>query len=239
MFGYKSSGDQFITLWSIPSLQLSVQIDLELVDFKDGRPTPWSQFSHGSPWEDLSLGIKGLFQKYLLRSFQARTAKDVLIKAKTSKGKDKVIRKSHLAFSLKGLRVRMTPVLDIQGNQTFENGLPVYVENDSATSVYITDLDVLFASFFGVKGSTEEIDQMSSFVGLIKLMKKYMNKADQKKVLDGFVNLLWGKGSQSLVRGDLRADYDTKLVAFNYITNELSLGSIDEYRSLISDFYQN
>lgn len=236
--GYKPSGDQFITLWTVPELGISVQVDLEMVDFKDGRPTPWSAFSHGAPWEDLSVGIKGVFQKYLLRAFQARTAKDVLIRAKSSRGKDKVIRKSNLAFSLKGLRVRMTPVLDDQGNQTFKNGMPVYDEIDSAKSDYITDFDVLFTSFFGVKGSKAEVEQMSSFVGLVELMKKYMSQSDQKKVVNGFANILWEKGAQGLVRGDPRADYDTKIVAFNYITKELGIGSVDDYDSLISSYYQ-
>lgn len=236
--GYKPSGDQFITLWTIPSLGISVQVDLELVDFENGKPTPWSAFSHGSPWEDLSLGIKGVFQKYLLRAFQARTAKDVIIRAKTPRGKDKVIRKSDLAFSTKGLRVRMTPVLDVQGNQTFKNGMPVYDEVDSATADYITDLDVLFTSFFGAKGSKAEVEQMSSFVGLIGLMKKYMSQTDQKKVLDGFVNVLWERGAQGLVRNDPRADYDTKIRAFDYITKELGIGSIDEFEALINSYYK-
>lgn len=235
--GYKPSGDQFITLWTIPSLGISVQVDLELVDFKDGRPTPWSTFSHGSPWEDLSMGIKGVFQKYLLRAFQARTAKDVLIRAKSPRGKDKIIRKSDLAFSLKGLRVRMTPVLDIQGNQVFKNGMPVYDEVDSATADYITDLDVLFTSFFGVKGNKAEVEQMGSFVGLVGLMKKYMSQTDQKKVLDGFANVLWEKGAQGLVRGDPRADYDTKIRAFDYITKGLGIGSIEDFDSLIKSYY--
>ena len=60
--GYKPSGDQFITLWTLPSLGISVQVDLELVDFENGKPTPWSSFSHGSPWADLSRGTKGVSQ---------------------------------------------------------------------------------------------------------------------------------------------------------------------------------
>lgn len=235
--GYKPNGDQFLTIWTIPSLGLSVQVDLELVDFKDGKPTPWSSFSHSSPWEDLTNGIKGVFQKYLLRSFQARTAMDVLIKAKTSRGKDKTIKKSELAFSLKGLRVRMKPVLDNEGNQVFEKGMPVYVELDSKGADYITDLDVLFASFFGVKGTKKEIDLMGSFIGLIELMKKYMTRSEQKKVVDGFADVLWEKGSQGLVKGDPRSDYDTKLIAFNYITKELGMKSAEQYESLIKSFY--
>lgn len=237
--GAKPSGDQFITLWTVPAFGINVQIDMELVSFHNGKPTPWSSFSHGSAWEDLKLNIKGVFQKYLLRSFQARTAKDVIIQPKTARGKEKVIRKSEHAFSLKGLRVRMTPVLNAQGEQVFKNGMPVYTENDSATADYITDLDVLFASFFGVKGSKAEVDMMGSFAGLVALMKKYMTKSEQKQVLDGFANVMFEKGAQGLVRGDPRADYDTKMIAFKYIVNQLGLGKIEDYQPMIDTYYKS
>lgn len=237
--GYKPSGDQFITLWTVPSLNnINIQVDLELVAFKNGKPTPWAQFSHSSAWDDIKTGIKGVFQKYALRALQARTARDVIIQPKTSRGKEKVIRKSDLAFSLKGLRVRMTPVLDVQGNQVYKNNMPVYIETDSKTSEYITDFDVLFSSFFGVKGSPAEIKKMESFVGLIDLLKLHVNKTDQKKVLDGFVNILWEKGAQGLVRGNSQEDYQTKLVAFNIMATSLGFGDIEQYRSIVDSYYK-
>lgn len=237
--GYKPSGDQFITLWNIPTLNnINVQVDLELVAFVNGKPTPWSSFSHSSAWDDIKTGIKGVFQKYLLRSFSARTARSVLIQANTPRGKDKIITKSDLAFSLKGLRVRMVPVLDSQGNQLYKNDMPVYKETDSKTAEYITDFDVLFSSFFGAKGTPTEIKQMESFNGLIGLMKKYMNKVDQKKVLDGFVNVLWEKGAQGLVRGNPQEDYQTKMAAFNIIADSLGMNDIEKYRPIIDAYYK-
>lgn len=107
--GYKPSGDQFITLWTITTLGINIQIDLELVSFLNGVPTPWSMFSHSSAWDDMKEGIKGVFSKYLMRAIQAKSAKNVIVRSKT--GKEKIINKSELAFSLKGLRVRMEPIL--------------------------------------------------------------------------------------------------------------------------------
>lgn len=236
--GAKQSGSQFITLWTVPEFGITVQIDMELVDFHFGKPTPWSSFSHGSAWEDLKLGIKGVFQKYLLRAFQARTAKDVIIQPKTLRGKEKVIRKSELAFSLKGLRVRMTPVLNDIGEQVFKNGMPVYTEIDSTTAEYITDLDVLFASFFRTKGSGAEVAMMGSFAGLVDLMSKYMAKIEQKQVVDGFANVMFAKGAQGLVRGDPKADYNTKMIAFKYIVSKLGIGRIEDYQPMINEYYK-
>jgi hypothetical protein len=132
----------------------------------------------------------------------------------------------------------MTPVLDDNNNQIFKNGLPVYDEIDSATADYITDLDVLFTLFFGIKGNKVEVEQMNSFVGLIGLMKKYMSPTDQKKVVDGFVNILWEKGAQGLVRDDPEADYDTKIRAFDFITKELGIRTIDNYETVINRYYK-
>lgn len=235
--GYKPSGDQFITLWTILSLGISVQVDLELVDFKDGKPTPWASFSHGSPWEDLSLGIKGVFQKYIFRSLQHRKAKDILILPKTSKGKEKIIHSGELAFSLKGIRYKIEPVLDEQGNHLIKNGMYVYKELDSKDSEYITDLELIFQMTFNKDPSKDDITKMASFVGVIDLIVKNFNELEQKKVLDAFANLLWEKGAQGLVRGDPRADYDTKIVAFNYFITATNVGKLDDYSALIKNYY--
>lgn len=235
--GFKRT-DQFITLWKVEELGINVQVDLELVTFKDGKPTKWSQFSHSSAWDDIKEGIKGVFQKYLMRAFQARSAHDVIIQPKTARGKEKVIRKSDVAFSLKGLRQRLEPVLDSQGNHVYKNGMPVYTELDSATADYITDFDILFSSFFGVDGTKQDIAQMDSFVGLIGLMKKYMSSSDQKKVVDGFANILWEKGAQGLVRADPTADFNTKIVAFKYLVSQVG-GSVKDYQPMIDSYYKS
>jgi hypothetical protein len=237
--GFKPSGEQFITLWTVPKFGINVQIDLELAKFKNGKPTPWSNFSHSSAWDDIQLGIKGVFQKYIIRAFQVRSAKDVIILPKTARGKEKILRKSDLAFSLKGLRVRMMPVLDAQGNQTFKNGMPIYSEVESSTADYITDFDVIFASFFGVQGTKGEIKQMESFAGLIELMKKHMNRVEQKMVLDGFVDVLFEKGAQALMRGDPTGDYDTKMVALRYLASQIGETDLSQYQDKIDTYYKN
>ena len=234
--GFKPSGDQFITLWTVPSLGISVQVDMELVDYSNGKPTPWSQFSHSSAWDDMTQGIKGLFKIYLFRSIQHIKSKDVIIQPKTSRGKEKIIHSAELAFSLKGLRYKIKPVLDYQGNQISKNGMLVYSEIDTSESTYITDFELIFKMIFGQTASQEEIKQMNSFIGLVSLIKRYLNEDEQKKVLQGFIQLLWGKGAQGLVRGDPRSDYDTKIVALNYLTSQFGV-DID-FDDLMRQYYQ-
>lgn len=237
--GYKSSGDQFITLWTIPKLDISVQVDLELVDFQNGKPTPWATFSHSSPWKDMSQGIKGVFQKYIMRSLQHRVARDVIIQPKTAKGKEKIIHSSDLAFSLKGIRYKIKPVLDTQGNQVIKNGMYVYQELDSKGAEYITDLDLIFKMSFGKNALFGDIEKMSSFVGIVEIINRYFNNSDKGKIVDAFVNLLWDKGAQGLTRGDPRSDYDSKIKAFDYLTKELGVGSLDQFQDKIDSYYKS
>lgn len=234
--GSKPSGDQFITLWTVPAFNINVQIDMELVDFHNGKPTPWSSFSHGSAWEDLKLGIKGLFKIYLFRSIQHTKSKDIIIQPKTHKGKEKIIHSAELAFSLKGLRYKIRPVLDDQGNHLSKNGMLVYTEIDTSESTFITDFELIFEMIFGKPAAKEEIERMKSFNGLVALVKQYMNKTEQEKILQGFIELLWGKGAQGLVRGDPIADYDTKIIALEYLSNQL--GVILPFHDRTSQYYK-
>ena len=122
--GHKCSSNQIITIWKHIHTKINIQIDFELVDFDNNKPTEWSQFSHSSSWDDIKYGIKGVFQKYIFRAFQALTVKDVLILPKTNRGKEKILRQSEYAFSLNGLRLRMVPVYK-DGFQVYKDGFQV------------------------------------------------------------------------------------------------------------------
>jgi hypothetical protein len=233
--GFKRT-DQFVTLWKLIDPAINVQIDLELVAFDSGRPTAWSQFSHSSSWEDLKLGIKGLFKIYLFRSIQHTKSKDIIIQPKTHKGKEKIIHSAELAFSLKGLRYKIRPVLDDQGNHLSKNGMLVYTDIDTSESTFITDFELIFEMIFGKTATKEEIERMKSFNGLVSLVKQYMSKTEQEKILQGFIELLWGKGAQGLVRGDPIADYDTKIIALEYLSNQL--GVILPFHDKTNQYYK-
>lgn len=237
--GYKPSGDQYITLWNVPELDINVQIDLELVSFQDGKPTPWSQFSHGSPWDDMKEGIKGVFHKYIWRAVQHRSARDILIQAKSARGKDKIIHSSDLAFSLKGMRYKIEPVLDDQGKHVIKDNMYVYRELDSKTAEYITDLNLIFTMSFDKNPVKDDIQKMKSFVGVIELINRYFNNNNKLKILNSFANLLWDKTAQGLVRGNPKEDYSTKIIAFNTLSSRLNVGNIEKYQLLINDYYKN
>lgn len=211
--GYKSSAGQFITLWAFDKPKINVQIDMELVDFAEGRPTEWSQFSHSSDWADMKEGIKGVFQKYLLRAMTTKTLREIIV----LKGKKEVPTKTtttDLAFSVgQGLRQKLAPVMDGDKHRTVD-GLQVYKEIPTKESTYINDLKIMFEVLFGVAPKAVELEMFGSFVGGLQLVKKHFSSTEQQKVVDGFAFTLWGPSGQGLYRGNPELDQVEKMAAF-------------------------
>jgi hypothetical protein len=152
LIGHKNSAGQSISLWYFDKHKINVQIDLEYVDFANGVPTDWSQFSHSSDWSDIKAGIKGAFHKYAMRALTSKTLRDIII----LKGKKEVptkIKATDLAFSVtQGLRTKIEPVT-IDGKHQHKDGLQVYREIPTKSSSYTNYLNVqrcavLFLSFY-------------------------------------------------------------------------------------------
>lgn len=235
--GHKYSAEQYITLWKTDFGQ-TVQIDFELVEYINGKPTPWSTFSHSSAWNDLELGIKGVFSKYLLRSLTAKSSKDIIL----LKGKKQVPIKTHstdYVASLKGIRNRIQPVMDGSSQRYLEN-LPVYTEIPSASAKYFTDMEIFFNILFGVKPTDTDLKDVNSFIGMIEIIKRYIkDRNEQQKILNKFVELLFGSDAQSLYRGRAGRlqDFREKTVALRYICKELNF-SWTQYLTTIKTYYR-
>lgn len=238
LVGFKKSAGQYISLWTIEELGINVQVDFELVDFSGGKPTPWSKFSHSSSWNDIQLKIKGVFHKYLLRALDARNLAEVIV-LKGKKQTPKKIKATELAFSVqKGLRKKLSPVVDDEGKQRYEGGLPVYTEIATKDSEYITDLEVMYRTFFNEIPSSQELKQFDSFSGLVSLVKRNYQKSDWGKIVDGFVHTLFGAGAQGIYRGDPEKDYKEKMIALNYICKELAIDA-RQYDDNATQYYKS
>lgn len=239
LIGYKSSGGQYISLWKLPKFEINVQLDFELVEYDSaGNPSPWSQFAHSSAWDDLKAGIKGVFSKLLYSSLTAPKSKDMIIKAKTSRGKDKIINKSEMSFSVTtGLRNKFSPILDSSGEHVYENGLPTYTELTTAQSNNRTDLTQIFNIFFEKIPNAAELKQMSSFIGTLELIKKYM-PSDTNKIADKFADKLWGVSAQGLYKGDPGRDLAEKSTALSILCDEFGINQ-KKYDSQKIDYYKN
>jgi hypothetical protein len=240
LIGFKTSANQHISLWRLDKFNMNVQIDLELVDYgADGKPTPWSQFSHSSSWDDLKTGLKGVAHKYLMQSLNAPKLHDLVIKAKTSRGKDKTMKSSVMTFSVThGYRQRLEPVKNEKGEHVHINGLPAYHELSTAESKGITDLTQIFRAYFDREPTQQDMKDMGSFIGLEKLILRHFDKKEQEVIVDDFIKRLWGPGAQGLYRGDKERDYQEKLVMAKRILQTFG-GSLDKYQPMIETYYKS
>lgn len=235
--GYKSSAGQFITLWQVDGL--NIQLDFELVDFSNGSPTEWSQFSHSSSWEDIEEGIKGVFHKYALRALSTMNLRDVII-LKGKKQTPKKITTTDLAFSVqRGLRQKIEPVYDERGNQQVMDGLFVFREIPSSESDYITELRSMFKIFFNTTPSSKELNEFGSFIGILNLVDHYWSTDKKRNFHKGFANTLWGQGAQALVRGSANEDYKFKMTAYQKLINALGLKETSTVKDWRKSYYES
>lgn len=237
--GFKKSVGQLITLWKFADPGINIQIDLEFVDFKEGKPTEWSQFSHSSTWEDMQAGVKGAFAKFLMRALTTRSLKEiVLLKGKTEKPVKMM--STDMAFSVaNGLRVKIEPVMDGKKQREMD-GLPVYKEIPVAASTYINDMATIFRLQFGKEPTPSELKDLNSFVGGASLVKKYFDKKGQAVLLEGFVMSIFGKSAQPMYRGNPELDKKEKMVALEKLESILGIKyNRSSLKKMQNDFYRN
>lgn len=238
LIGFKTSAGQHISLWKLNDPEINIQIDLEMVDFENDAPTEWSQFSHSSDWEDMTKGVKGVAHKYLMRALDAPKLRDVIIKAKTARGKDKEVKSSETAFSVThGVRQKLKPVLDDNGKHLKIDGKLAYHELSTADSKGDTNLPNIFKAYFGRTPTPSELRKMGSFMGLISLINAHFNTADKKKIAEGFARTLWGPGAQGLYKGDPQRDAEEKNGMMKVLLDEL--GVKDSFDDMRKTFYEN
>lgn len=241
MIDFKKSSDQYITLWTSIKYNINIQVDFELVAFDDkGDPTSWSRFSRSSAWSDMEAGIKGVAHKYVFRALTAMSLHDVIIRPKTARGKEKETKSSIDAFSPMGYRVKLKPVLDPKTNeQVYKGGIPVYDQLEAKETGTITDLEVIFTALFKRKPTKAELGEggMGSYLGVCKLIKKYVKGADLLKVANGMAHVLWGAGAQNMYRNDNERDLKEKTVMMMHMA-EATGTKIERWDHLIKAYYK-
>ncbi|MCA9496363.1 MAG: hypothetical protein KC589_05455, partial [Nanoarchaeota archaeon] len=87
---------------------------------------------------------------------------------------------------------------------------------------------------FNKKPTTDDLKKFESFVGLLKLIKKYCDEIRIKKIANEFVDLIFGDSSRSLYRNDNKKDQEEKRTALNTLVDVLNL-KIDDYDTIIKN----
>ena len=225
-----SSPTQYNTIFKStvsPDLVENIQFDFEPTQWEIGSPSEFATFAHYSDWDDIKANVKGAFSKLLMRALVSSKERLGDIAVMTPTGKiSKSVKFENPAmrkFSVdKGMRVAFEPVLDAKGNiQKTEEGKPIYKELDTKKSVYSRDLSDIFAFIFGQVPKGNEKQVMHSFVGLLKLMEKYLDKEMVKTVFSSFLKIIWEKGQEIEVtdefnqEGIQEKDFEVKKAAYD------------------------
>jgi len=214
-------GDQHLALFKLDNPSLFFQIDFELVDFKDGRPTKFSTFSRSSEWVDIKEGVKGVFHKWLISSLTRRSKNDVII-LKGKKETPEKVSISSLAFSVsKGLRDKLEPVMD-GSKQKMIDGLPVFKELPTAKSTYTKDLEVIFTRIIGVEPKSGDMEKFGSFMGIISLINMYLSK-EKSVIFDRFFEFLFEPKVAQMITKDSKEDRRIKTIALSKLVDGLKL----------------
>jgi hypothetical protein len=271
LLGIKKGSDQWLALWQIHEPPITLQVDLEFSDYTtDDRgfeiPTEWAQVSHGSTWEDLQEGMKGVFRQWLYRSLAKIAPTEKYIAKMKGAGKNRKMKlfggeegdeeitdienpppplhDANFSFAVAsvgggGIRAKYrqpTP----QENVPLEiNGVPVMFELNSKESEYIKDMGPQFEQFFGRPATGNETKMMASFVGSVELMKQYFTPEQQEIAVKEFLKINFGKGAQMIDADDPTSDFKTKMTAIDYLLDHTGLKGMRNEVLQMAKEYEN
>lgn len=251
LLGFQRGNEQFSALWELDDTPVKIQIDFEFVDFVDGLPTEWARFSHSSAWEDLNRGIKGVFHKFLIRALTSLTAKTFMLKKLAGRGQ---LRKEEykpttdnlFSFSVSskeggGLRAKYEPVIDPSTGQVeVKDGLPVMTA--APASGYEQNIKNIFTKIIGHKLKPNQIDTIEknfwSFTGLLQALNRILTNEEKQKVVDGFLNITIGVGSQGLYKNNPEKDIKEKMVAIDTMLKIFNMSKPTNFDDMLSKYRQ-
>lgn len=251
-------GDQINSVFEVTfgDIVTQSQVDWEFTEFEgEGEsetPMEFSRFGHSSSLFDAQAGFKGVVHKYILRALAggASLRTDVLIltnKATYEKPAFKKTKGEHITelrmekfFVSRGLRKAYDPQFTPDGKPWVVDGKRVYREKRPADSQYETSIKEIFKILFNDL-DTGELHDMWSFVGIIKLMNKYLDKKSIDDTFERFADLCWGYAAQKLERDHKEIDMEIKANAINYMIKEIP--QLKKYQKKLKEmsdrFYAN
>lgn len=212
LIGFKVILDEIHTIFELNNIK--IQIDFDLVKFnKKDLPIEFAYFGKSCNWDDLKLGIKGVFHKLLLNSIDAAYSKHIEIYSeKTLKFKEIKFTQLNTFYVKKGFRERYR---QFDKNKWYE-------VKSSNNPYYISDLKEIFKLLFKREPllHENEIKDMWSFCGLIKIIEYSFAIKYQKNIIDAYMDKIYGKKSKIFGNTKIE-DLKMKENTLSYIKNNI------------------
>jgi hypothetical protein len=232
--------------------RVAVQVDFEFVPYENDIPTPWAKFSHGASFLDAKVQVKSVMHKFLIRALigSSSTREDIVIATPKSTPENITLSKSKihaipkmLKFSVgKGVRVAYSPISKEYKHDCVINGKRVYRAINSKESIYETNINEIYKLIFQERNepSKKDFKRFESFVGILSLMKKNLNKSVIQQTHDRFIQLLWGQKphrGQELEVKNPNLDRLIKNNAYQILINELKIKDVST--NIIENYYMS
>jgi len=226
---------------------VAAQVDFEFLPMADdnGTPSEWAKFSHSSSFDDAKVGVKAVHHKYLIQSLVggASIRDDVIIVTPTAtldnwEKKQKKFKPGDLPRFLKfsvsrGIRTAYEPLFNEDGHQIVSGGKEVWREIPTKSSTYTEIVKEIANLSFG---RDVDVSKFGSFVGVMSLMKEYLDKKQLKATLDRYEEKLFAPYAQVLERGEPKWDYEVKISGYKLFCKTFGF---KENTKLIEKYYDN
>jgi len=245
----ESIGEQIncVFLTDFDGLSVPAQVDFEFLPMeKDGStPTEWAKFSHSSSFEDAKAGVKAVHHKYLIQALVGGASiRDDVVIVTAAANNDNYASKVQ---DQKGQLPRMLKFSVGRGiGRAYElmhgeDGLPLKLDGKDVYRVvkpadrsYETTVKEIYKLAFGrLEDNPDDIKKFNSFVGILDLMQRHLNKKQIDATHKRYVEKLWATATnkskkvysvgQSLERGDAEGDYNVKISGYNKFVKEFGL----------------
>lgn len=226
-----------------------VQVDFVGVPFVEGKLDSFDTFARSSPKEDLEAGLKGVAHKYLLMtlSWVATHRDDIVILTDKSPLPPHKVRLKTMheparvcSFSIdRGFRRRIKFCYDFDRTLVRVGKKVAAKEIPTSESDYLTDIKLIFLKIFNVQPQGNDLQDFHSFVGLVRLCKRYLSPAATQSALEQMIRYkLFGPG-QALSRDSAAEDAKTKAKIIEVARKEFpALASYDaEIQKLSNKYY--
>lgn len=147
-----------------------------------------------------------------------------------------------------GVRTKFVPVMRFDGKQLEINGLPIYLRLDTEDplSIIVNNLPAIFQEMFGRIPKEGEIDDIWSFVKLLKKIKNEFDKSRIDMIFKNFTKNLFGGDAEDTripqgIYVSPEEDYKVKSVAMNAFVKEFpeykEQWESQEMKDRIKDYY--
>lgn len=216
--------------------KVNFQVDFEGTDYgTDFKPSMFAKFGHSSSWEDMQHHLKGVNHKFMLinlvRAISMQPNAVVITPSSPKDPKDPKFRITvastreiprNLAFFIsRGLRMKLRQEFYDDGTPIMYKDKYVFSEIPASESKYETSLEEIFKIIFGSTPTSSDLSDFWSFMGMIRLMKKYLTKSKIEDAFNFLVNTsLFGPGAQGLERNNPELDFQIKYAMVNKLYEE-------------------